>query len=66
MKRIKNLIKLTNLNSESLNEKELSHVSGGVGECYCGCFYETSEGSSTFDNETANDAKDLTSIPPVG
>ena len=52
MKRVKNLIKLTNLNSESLNEKEQSVVYGG--SCGCGCWYSECGGSSMYDNSSAN------------
>ncbi len=49
MKRVKNLIKLTKLNSESLNEKESCHVVGS-GFGYCGCYYancgKTGDGAS--------------------
>ncbi len=60
MKRIKNLIKLTTLNSKSLNEKELSRVTGGG--CFCGCFYEDNGGSTTANNDTANTRSNLYSI----
>lgn len=65
MKRVKNLIKLTNLNSEKLSEKELNHVIGG--HCTCGCFYENCGGSTQWNNMEANEARDLHSeYPPVG
>lgn len=65
MKKLKNLTKLTNLNSENVNEKELSHVIGGV--CCCGCFYEACGGSARAANDSANDEKDLYSpLPPEG
>jgi hypothetical protein len=59
MKRIKNLIKLTQLNSESLNEKELNRVSAGH---FCGCFYENCGGSSTSGNDAANEKNNLYSV----
>ena len=55
MKRVKNLIKLTNLNSESLNEKELNQViAGDVIVCHCGCYYSECGGASTMDVADAN------------
>jgi natural product precursor len=60
MKRVKNLIKLTTLNSGSLNEKELNHVLGGG--CYCGCFYENCGGSSTGNNDSANTSGGKSSV----
>jgi len=64
MKRVKNLIKLTHLNSERLNEKELGIEVGGKGNCICMCYYETCGGSSTSDNEAKNNERDLTSMLP--
>ena len=52
MKRVKDLIKLTNLQVERLDEKGLSHVIGG--ECHCGCFYQACGGSTRVDNRGAN------------
>jgi len=63
MKQVKNLIKLTNLNSEKLNEKELTLVNGG--NCSCGCFYSNCGGSSSNDNYRANSIGDYISIFPV-
>ncbi len=60
MKRVKNLIKLTNFNSKSLNEKDLNQVTGG--QCFCGCFYENCGGSSTSYNGGANRSSNLTSV----
>jgi natural product precursor len=63
MKRVKNLIKLTNLNSERLNEKELRHVVGG--ECHCGCFYAACGGSSKIANDGSNTEHGFVSpLPP--
>jgi natural product precursor len=53
MKKLKSLINLTNLNSENLNEKELSHLIGGEC-CHCGCFYCSCGGASNSDNYGAN------------
>lgn len=65
MKKVKNLIKLTNLNSENLNEKELSYALGGV--CGCGCYWAACGGSSRTDNSFKNDEGGLGSpLPPVG
>ena len=66
MKRVKSLIKLTNLKSERLNEKEQTFVSGG-GTIWCGCYYSECGGSSTEDNDEANLAISPTtvSIKPV-
>jgi natural product precursor len=52
MKKIKRLIKLTNLNPEHLEESQLSHVFGGA--CSCSCFYCSCGGSSKKDNKGAN------------
>ena len=63
MKRVKNLIKLSNLHSDQLDEKELSHVIGGL--CHCGCFYETCGGSTRANNDSANTGGGLVSpLPP--
>ncbi len=62
MKRVKALIKLSKLNSDRLNEKELSHVTGGL--CWCGCFYANCGGSSKSDNDVANSGGNKTSIIP--
>lgn len=65
MKKVKRLIKLTNLNSENLNEKELSCALGG--ECLCGCFWAACGGSSNIDNSSANSTNGFYSkLPPVG
>lgn len=67
MKRVKSLIKLTNLNSETLNEKDLNRVICGAGEyCYCGCWYSECGGSSDGDNDAYNDRDDLFSFIPIG
>jgi len=64
MSRIKSLIKLTNLNSEKLDEKFLHHVFGG--EYYCGCFYEACGGSTRYNNDRANLREGLVSpLPPL-
>ena len=63
MNRVKNLIKLTNLNSKSLNEKEQNLVIAG-GDCYCGCYYADCGGSSEALNRQANDQGDLMSTTP--
>lgn len=63
MKRVKNFIKLTHLNPDRLNEKELSHVIGGL--CHCGCFYATCGGSTRAANSDKNDEGNLVSpLPP--
>lgn len=55
MKRVKSLIKLTNLNLESLNDKKLNHViAGQVTTCWCGCWYSECGGSSNVDNSLGN------------
>ncbi len=66
MKRVKNLIKLTNLNSERLNEKELCHAMGS-GFGYCGCYWANCGGSSDAANSAANKKGGLDSpLPPEG
>jgi hypothetical protein len=62
MKRVKNLIKLSNLKAERLNDKELGHVIGAM--CCCGCFYADCGGSSSSANYTANTRGDLISKLP--
>lgn len=63
MKKAKSLIKLTNLNSEDLNEKELSHARGGW--CHCGCFWAACGGSSLYWNDNYNTAENKVSpLPP--
>lgn len=65
MKRVKNLIKLTNLNSESLNEKELNQVIAGEETvCMCGCYYSECGGSAEMDNADANSNEGLYSEVP--
>ncbi|UCH92231.1 MAG: rSAM-modified peptide [Candidatus Aminicenantes bacterium] len=56
MKRVRKLIKLTNLQAEGLDEKGLIHVFGGIEpkECSCSCFYEACGGSTRADNDSAN------------
>lgn len=62
MEQVKSLIKLTNLKSESLNEKEQSRLMGG--HCICGCFYADCGGSSRHDNASANRADNAHSQIP--
>lgn len=63
MKRVKRLIKLTNLNEEHLEENQLRLAFGG--ECQCSCFYCSCGGSSNEDNGAANGPKGLVSpLPP--
>jgi len=64
MKRIKSLIKLTNRDKESLNEKEQSRVIGG--HCMCGCWYSDCGGSSDEANRDANADDNLGSEWPEG
>lgn len=67
MQRIKNFIKLTNVCSKKLSEKEQERVVGGLLPCYCGCYYCGCGGSSKLDNKNANSGQDLDSaLPPVG
>lgn len=65
MKQIKNLMKLTNLNSERLNEKELSHTIGGFITCFCLCYYEGCGGESKIDNGATNKADGLFPPKPI-
>jgi hypothetical protein len=62
MKRVKNLIKLSNLKVERLNDKELGHVIGAL--CHCGCFYAACGGSSSSSNYSANNKKGFVSPLP--
>lgn len=55
-------IKLHDISGAELNEREMCRILGGV-TCQCGCHYTTSGGSSTEDNNSANDAGGLTSDP---
>jgi hypothetical protein len=67
MKRVKSLIKLTNLKSENLNEKALNLViAGAAGFCYCGCYYSECGGSSQVDNDVYNRRGDKMSFLPIG
>lgn len=54
-----NRIKLTQINSDELTEREMSKIMGGEGQCTCACSSPT--GSNTGDNFTANDDHDYTS-----
>lgn len=65
MKRIKSLVKLSNVNAEKLSEKDQSGISGG-NSCFCGCYYETCYGSSTANNAIANARYGWISLPPIG
>ena len=56
MKKLSKL-KLNQLSSSELNERELSLLLGGAGNCCCGC----NGPSSTSANSSANNAKDLSS-----
>ncbi len=56
-------IKLTQLDRVQLEERKMSYLVGGTGECNCGCYYANSGGSSTTDNDQANNKGDLTSYP---
>jgi len=63
MTRIRQLIKLTNLNSKGLKEKELNVViAGGFS---CGCFYEACSGSTRSENSKANKEGGLISPLPA-
>ena len=65
MKRVRDVIKLTHLNSDRLNEKLLSNAIGGIILCHCGCFYETCGGSTRAANSDKNDEGNLVSpLPP--
>jgi natural product precursor len=66
MKHVKSLIKLTQLNSASLNEKELDWVIAGSGSCACGCYYSECGGSSDHDNGCANYDGGKISRDPTG
>ncbi len=67
MKKVKNLIKLTNLSSESLNEKKQNVVIAGGDRPpdFCACYYSYCEGSSTF-WDTARDNLIEPYEPPYG
>ena len=57
-------LKLNELSKTELNEREMCRILGGAGACQCGCHYAGTEGgSSSSDNDKANDAKCLTSDP---
>jgi len=62
MTKVKNLIKLTNLNSGRLKEKELKHVIGGG--CQCGCYYANCGGPSYGTNGYYNNKSGKVSIFP--
>jgi natural product precursor len=60
-------LKLNKLSDQHLAEKQTNMVRGGVSSdncplgCCCGCHYANQGGSSTADNDAANDAKGLAS-----
>ena len=62
MKELKS-IKLTQLDQVQLEERKMSYLVGGAGNCNCGCYYANSGGSSIMDNNTTNYDGDLTSYP---
>ena len=53
MKKI-NSLKLHQMASEILSNREMKEIRGGYGDCYCGCRYAGSGGSSTEANCQAN------------
>lgn len=57
MKKLKKL-SLDHLSEVVLNERKMGQILGGDGGyiCQCGCHYEGMGGSSTADNDSANDA----------
>lgn len=57
MKKLKKL-SLDHLSEVVLNERKMGQILGGEGGyiCQCGCHYEGMVGSSTADNNSANDA----------
>ncbi len=64
MKKLKKLVKLTNLNSEQLKEKELGQALGGEIICFCGCFYARCGGSSSRMNAFYNEIEGFKSPLP--
>ena len=56
-------IKLTQLDQVQLEERKMSCLVGGAGNCNCGCYYANSGGSSTIDNNETNYRGGLTSYP---
>ncbi|MBN1990534.1 MAG: TIGR04149 family rSAM-modified RiPP [Bacteroidales bacterium] len=46
-------LKLNKIEASKLNNREMNDVKGGA-QCGCGCNYEGSGGSSSFDNGHAN------------
>lgn len=65
MKKAKRMLKLTSLNSENLNEKELHQTHGGW--CHCGCFWAACGGSSNYWNNNYNTSENKVSpLPPEG
>jgi natural product precursor len=65
-----NKIKLNNLSTENLSEKQMKEIRGGEADpkCFCACNYAGQGGSSTSDNLNANCAEGIWSpFPgPVG
>jgi len=57
MKKLKKL-SLDHLSEVVLNERKMGQILGGDGSyiCQCGCHYEGMGGSSTGNNDSANDA----------
>lgn len=60
MKKLKKL-SLDHLSEVVLNERKMGQILGGEGGyiCQCGCHYEGMGGSSTGNNDSANDAGNL-------
>ena len=60
-------INLNQLANADLNEREMCRLLGGgdPGCCQCGCNYANSGGSSTEDNDNANNKSGLTSEPEI-
>jgi natural product precursor len=58
-------INLNELATAELDEREMYRLLGGgtAGCCQCGCNYSTSGGSSTSDNDSANNSSGYTSDP---
>ena len=58
-------INLNQFANAELNEREMYRLLGGgtPGCCQCGCNYSTRGGSSTSDNDSANNSSGYTSDP---
>jgi hypothetical protein len=68
MKKKLNMVALSNNELKTTKGRDISCRNGIIsqpagGECFCGCYYSGCGGSSTSDNDSANTASGLSSVP---